>query len=181
MGFHGRLHPPGRQVFDARITRQTDDIANAVPLAPGQDAPAAEAGVAAEDDAHLRPGSAQPLDQKFEDRPRMFGGIDARRPQVGHPQLFAAEDIQRQEAVVVVVAVKAPPHLIAMHRVIGGIEVEDQFGRRRGERGDEAFEQNAVDGAGRVPVGALFQPAQGRTRSASLVSANHGLQGQVVA
>ena len=54
----------------------------------------------------------------------MFAG-----PQIGDQQLLATEDIQRQEAVVVVVAVEEAAFLVAVDRVVGGVEVEDQFFR----------------------------------------------------
>jgi hypothetical protein len=37
---------------------------------------AAKAGIGADDDPHLRPDLAQPLDQKRQDRPGVLGGID---------------------------------------------------------------------------------------------------------
>ena len=66
----------------------------------------------------------------------MLGGVDLAGPQVGRQQLVAAEDVQRQEAVVVVVAVEEAPLLVAVHGVVGGVEVEDQVLRRarRGRR-----------------------------------------------
>lgn len=46
---------------------------------------------------------------------------DIRGPQLGTQQVLAAEDVQRQVAVVAVVAVKEPPRLTAVDRVGGGI------------------------------------------------------------
>jgi len=43
----------------------------------------------------------------------------------------AAEHVERQVAVAVIVAVKEPAFLMAVQRVVGGVEVEDDlFGRR---------------------------------------------------
>jgi hypothetical protein len=41
-----------------------------------------------------------------------------------------AEDVERQVAVAVVVAVEEPPFLVAVQRVVGGVEIDhDLFGR----------------------------------------------------
>ena len=69
-------------------------------------------------------------DQQLQDRRRVQRRVDLRRPQVGDQQLLAAEDVQRQEAVVVVIAVEEPPFLLAVHQIVGGVEVEHQFFRR---------------------------------------------------
>ena len=163
MGFHGRVHPPRGQILDAAVLCQADEIAHVVAFAPGQNPPPAEARVAAQDDAHVRPGRAQPFDQQFEDGASVFGGIDVGRPQVGHQQLLAAEDVQRQEAVVIVVAVEEAALLLAMHRIVGRIEVQDEFARGHRERGDESVEDDTVYGRRHLTISALFHPAQRRT------------------
>ena len=69
-------------------------------------------------------------------------GPDVRRPQMGHEQSRAAGDVQRQEAVVVVVAVEEVLLLVAVDRVVGGVDVEDEFGGRRLERGEELVDED---------------------------------------
>ncbi len=96
----------------------------------------------------------QPPHQQFQDRPRMAGGPAVARPQIRDEQLFAAEHIERQETIVAIVTVKVRPFLPAMHPVIGGVEVEDQLGGRRRERGDELVGQNPVQCPGGGTVGA---------------------------
>src|SRR5947209_9495371 len=39
----------------------------------------------------------------------------------------AAEDVQRQIAIAIVVAVKEPPLLMPVQRIVGGIEIEDDL------------------------------------------------------
>ncbi len=63
-----------------------------------------------------------------------------RRTQISCQQLFAAEDVERQETVVVVVAAEVATVLIAVDNVVGRIEIENQFGRRFFERSDELLE-----------------------------------------
>lgn len=50
-------------------------------------------------------------------------GVYIRRPQIRNKQSASAEDIQRQKTVVVVIAVKEPSVLIAVHEVIGGVKI----------------------------------------------------------
>jgi hypothetical protein len=42
----------------------------------------------------------------------------------------AAEDIERQVAVAVIIAVEKPALLMTMDRVVGGVEIEDDLLRR---------------------------------------------------
>ena len=53
-----------------------------------------------------------------------------RRPQLGAQQMLAAEDVQRQIAVIIVVAVEEPPFLVAVQRIVRGIQVQDDLARR---------------------------------------------------
>ena len=90
------------------------------------------------------------------------------RTQVGHQQLLAAKHVQRQEAVVVVVTAEVPPLLLAIHRVVGGVEVQDQLVRRSGKRRDELLDQDAVQFDRRRTIGARLEPAQRRARRRTL-------------
>ena len=44
--------------------------------------------------------------------------------------MLAAEHVERQIAVAVVVAVEEAPFLVAVQRIIGGVEIEDDLLRR---------------------------------------------------
>ena len=59
------------------------------------------------------------------------GRIDVRPPELGGEQVPAAEDVQRQIAVAVVIAVEEAAFLMAVQRIIRGIEVEDDLLGRR--------------------------------------------------
>ena len=64
----------------------------------------------------------------FFDRAR--AAVDVRGPQLGRQQMPAAEHIERQVAVAIVVAVKEPAFLMAVQRVVGRVEIEnDLLGR----------------------------------------------------
>jgi hypothetical protein len=51
--------------------------------------------------------------------------------------MVPAEDVERQVTVVAVVAVEEAPLLVAVHRIVGRIQIEHQLGRRRRVRGQE--------------------------------------------
>ena len=125
-------------------------------LAPGQQQTTAEAGVAAKDDAYPGPRLAQPGDQQFQNPRRVQRRILLRRTQVGDQQLLTAEDVERQEAIVVVVVAEVPPFLIAMNQIVGGVEVEQQFFRRARERSDELLDQNSLHSHRRGAIGTIL-------------------------
>jgi hypothetical protein len=86
----------------------------------------------------------------------VLGPIDAALTQVGAQQLLAAEHVQRQVAVAVVVAVEEAPLLLAMQRVVGGVKVQHQFLGRSLEAGDELLDQHLVQSPGAVARSAHF-------------------------
>jgi hypothetical protein len=94
----------------------------------------------------------------------VLAGVDVRGPQVGHQQLVAAEDVEGEEAVMVIVPVEEAPLLLAMDRVVGGVEVEDQGLGRLGMGGDELVNQDLGDADQGRAVDAVLQAAEGRGR-----------------
>ena len=72
-------------------------------------------------------------------------GVDVRAPQLGGQQMAAAEDVERQVAVAVVIAVEEPALLLAVHRIVGGIEIEDDPLRRGSVRLQEDVHEQALD------------------------------------
>ena len=180
-GLRGRFAPSGGQLEQARIPGHADHILHRIALAPGQQQGAAKTRVAAEQDAPPRPCLTQARHQQLEKGGGMQCGILAGRAQVSRQQLFAAKDVQRQEAIVVVIRAEVAALLIAMHQIVGGIEVENQLGRRLLERRDELIDDHAVDGNGASTVGAILEAAQGGAGGGGGVAFERGLQGQVVA
>jgi len=61
---------------------------------------------------------------------RPGAGIDIRPAQFGDQQMTATEDIERQIAVAVVIAVKKAPLLMPVQRVVGGVQIKDDLPRR---------------------------------------------------
>lgn len=127
------------------MAEPTHDVAYAVALAPIEHPMPAERRVAPNDDVNARPFLAKPFDQQRQYRPGMFRCVDVRGPKVGDQQLLAAEHVQRQVAVPVVVAVEESPRLVTVHRVVGRVEVQHQFLGRVRERGDELLHQFAKE------------------------------------
>ena len=157
----GHADPQGCLSFDPGILGQPDDVAYIVPLTPAQNLPAAEAAVAAEDDLHLRPVAAQRFDQQRQDRPGMPCRIAVAAAQIAHQQVATTENIQRQEAIVIVIAVEETPLLVAMQRCVRGVEVQDQSAGRLVVRFDKLLEQHLVDGDSGLATGTVLQTAQG--------------------
>ena len=113
----------GRQ---ARIPRQSEDVVHAVLLAPGHQTLAGEAGVCAQHDLDGGPALADARDDARHLVRRASAGVDVGAPQLGRQQVVAAEDVERQVAVAVVIAVEEAAFLMAVQRVVGGVQVEDQ-------------------------------------------------------
>ena len=82
----------------------------------------------------------------------MPGRVTITATQVTDQQMATAEDVQRQEAVVIVVAVEEVTLLFIMQRRIGGIEVQDQAFGRSIMSVDKLLEQDLVNGGGGLPV-----------------------------
>ena len=52
------------------------------------------------------------------------------QPQLRRQQVTAAEHVQRQIAVAVVIAVEEPPFLMPVQRIVGGVEIKNDLPRR---------------------------------------------------
>src|SRR5690554_3713497 len=169
------------QLGQALVAGEADDVIDAVAVTPVEDQWTAEAAVASEDDLHLRPRLAQPPNQQGEDGTGVVSGIQRGRTQIADQQLVATEYEQRQEDVVVVVAVEVPPELLAVHPVVGGIEVEvERLLGWQPERADELLDHFLVDGDRPVPIGLLLEATQRGLAGQHAVGIDGGLQGDVV-
>ena len=140
------------------------DVSHPMALAPIEHPAPAERRVPPKHDAHPRPRLAKTLDRPRQYRPRVPRRIDVRRAKVRDQELAAAKRIQRQETVPVVVPVKEPPRLMAVHRVVGRVEVNHQLARRAPVRGNELLHQDLVNRHRPLPLGPALEPAQRRGR-----------------
>jgi hypothetical protein len=158
----GPIGPVGGGPLQRRVAGQAQDVADAVRVAPAHQSPATEAAVGPDGDPHPRPGRPQAVDEQFEHGPGVPGGVDVRRPQVGRQQLIAAEDIERQEAMMIIVPVEEAALLVAVDRVVGGAEVEHQVLGRLGMGGEELIDEHGGDADQRRAVDAVLQAGEGR-------------------
>ena len=109
-----RLDPGGEEFRrdspgEPGVAGDADDVVHAVVLAPGQQFLAGVGGVGPHQDAEPGPPAAQPGDDAGERFGRARSGAGVARPEHGAQRVLAAEDVERQEAVVAVVAWKERP------------------------------------------------------------------------
>ena len=141
-----RLRPRLAQgVGDARlqprVARQAEHVVDRVGLAPGHQGLAGEAGVAAQHECCTRGQRARicwimrAISSFAPALPSMFEG------RAWRPEMSAAEHIKRQVAIAVVIAVKEPPLLIAVQRIVGRVEVEHDLTRRFGVRVEKQIDK----------------------------------------
>jgi hypothetical protein len=150
------------------IARQAEQEVDAVLLAPGHQRLPREAAVAAQHDAHPRPAGADLADDARYLLDRAGRGVDVRAPELRRQQVAAAEDVERQVAVAVVVAMKEPPLLMPVDRIVSGVEVEHDLLRRlrvgvEEQVHEQRLDRRAVVGDPAVAVGfrrAMLQPVQ---------------------
>jgi hypothetical protein len=76
--------------------------------------------------------------------------VDIGTPQLGRQQMRAAENVQRQITIAVVIAVKEPPLLMPVQRVVGGVEIEDDLLGRLLVRLQEQIDKQRLD-LGAIP------------------------------
>src|SRR3954463_16790010 len=72
-------------------------------------------------------------------------GIDVGAPQLGGKEVAAAEHVERQVAVAVVVAVEEAAFLVTVDGVVGRIEIEDDLLGRVGVRLQEQLDEEPLD------------------------------------
>ncbi len=73
------------------------------------------------------------------------------------------------------------PVLMAVHRVVGRVEVNHQLARRAPVRGDELLHQDLVNRHRPLPLGPALEPAQRRGAGQRLVSLTRRLHHLIVA
>src|SRR5437016_3755066 len=108
------------------IARQPKDIIDTVRLAPGHDLLAGKARVAADDDLGAWKTSANRADDWLQFLHDSRTRVDIRRAKTCAKDMVAGRNVERKITVAVVVAVKKPPLLLAMQRIIGRIHVQHQ-------------------------------------------------------
>src|SRR4051794_23285095 len=105
---------------EALIARQTEDVVDPVGLRPHHQVLAAEAAVTTQQNADPRPAGADAADEADQFLHRARSGIDVGPAQLRRQQMAATEDVQRQIAVAVVVAMEEPAFLMPVQRIVRG-------------------------------------------------------------
>ena len=141
----GRGQLGRRRCLQAGVARQAEHVTDAVRLAPRHQLLVGKAGVGAQHDAHLAPLAANPRDdaRHFLDRAGAAGDVGAPLPR--QQQVPAAEGVERQIAVIVVVAVEEAAFLHAVERDVGVVEIDHDLARRALMRLDEQIDQQRID------------------------------------
>jgi hypothetical protein len=88
---------------------------------------AGKAAVGAQQHPHAWPACPDLRDDAGHLLHRAGRGVDVRAPQLRRQQVPAAEHVERQVTVAIVVAVEEPAFLMAVQRIVGGVEVEDDL------------------------------------------------------
>lgn len=99
-------------VDEARVAGEAEQEVHPVGLAPRHQLVAGEAAVGAEQDLHPGPAGSDLRHDPCHLLGGACAGVDVGAPQLRGQQVVATEDVQRQVAVAVVVAVEEPPLLM---------------------------------------------------------------------
>jgi hypothetical protein len=105
----------------------------------------AEAGIGAHDDLDARPALSDLLDDTLDFGNRAHRTVLIRRTQTRAQQMISREDVQRQVAVTVVVAVKEAPLLMPVQRDVGRVQIEHDSAWPRGVRFQKQINQQMID------------------------------------
>jgi hypothetical protein len=137
----------GRNRLDeAPVLRQPEEVIDAVRLAPRHESLAREAAIGAQHNTHVRPA---PADLRHDPRDLLLGtgrAVDVRAPQLRRQQVTTAEDVERQIAVAIVVAVEEPPFLMPVQRIVRSVEIEDDLLGRRLVGLQKQLDKQTLDG-----------------------------------
>ena len=131
--------------LQAAIARQAEHVVDAVCLAPSHQLVVAEAAVGAQDDARARPFLADPRDNARNLFNRTITARDVRTPLAGQQQVPTAEHVERQVAVLFIVAVEEPAFLLAVQRNVGVVEIQHDLARCAFMRFEEKIQKQRID------------------------------------
>jgi transposase len=119
--------------------------------------------------------------EQLDQRRSVLGTVDLAGPQVARQHRLAAEHVQRQVAVVVVVGVELRVFLVAVQRHVRRVDVEHQFRGGLLVRGNELFDKHTVQRPGLRARSPILQPAERGGRGQRLSAPNRGLHQHIVA
>ena len=127
-----RLGKLGRDLGDQPVVLgQSEQIVDVVLFAPRHQFVACEPRIRPQQNPRFGPTLADLRNDPRHLFNRARAGVDVGPAQLGAKQVPPAKNIQRQVTIGFVVAMKEAPFLLAMQRIIGGIEIEGDLARRR--------------------------------------------------
>ncbi len=111
----------------APIARKPENVVYTIVFAPFHEIVPAEAGICAQQN----PGPRPALPDLTGDPDNLLQcpcrRIDIGRPELRRQKVAATEDVERQIAVAVIIAVEEPTLLTAVQGIIGGVEVQNDL------------------------------------------------------
>ena len=140
----------GNPLLQPAVAGQADDSVNPCSLGPRKNRLAAETGIGAQDDAHIRPVLPDLPNHSVKYRRDVGRHILPGTAQKGQHWHAVAKHQERQSAVFLVSAMEELPFLIAVQRHVGGTRVEDDLLRWYLVTLDEQFHLECVH---RIEVG----------------------------
>ena len=134
LGFRQQRRGHGLQTG---VRGQADRVGDAFRFAPGGESGHGKAAVGAQLDGDPRRAGPQGTHHPLEDGDHPPAGVHGAGPQDGGDELvgLAVEDEQRMIHVLAVVAVVGAAFLLAVRRVVGAIQIEQDVGGRTGQSG----------------------------------------------
>ena len=127
------------------ITRQAKHVVDAVGFAPTHQLVVGETTVGAQDDVHARPALTDLRDDARHLFDRAVTARDVGAPLAGQQQVPTAEHVERQVAVLIVIAVEEPAFLCAVQRNVGVVEIQHDLARCTLMRIKEQIDQQRID------------------------------------
>src|SRR3984893_3393309 len=130
-------NPPTNRRLRARPNRKSTPLFSHQVISPSRAKPASArsrirtASTVGDDPAHLFDAAGT--------------RVDVGRAQFGRQQMPAAEHIERQIAIIVVIAMKEALFLVPVQRVVGGVEIKDDLRRDRGMGVEKEIDEQAFD------------------------------------
>jgi len=140
-----------------------------VPIAVPKQRGSVKTGIAAKDDLDIRKRFLEPFRKISKDGNGTKSTTFICGTQLGPKKLVAAKKVDRQEAIIVVKLQKVSPLLIAMNKIIGRIDIDDDLFRRRVVGLDEEFDKDFVEITHLLFGDAIFESRERWSRAERLV------------
>ena len=137
----GPGHGDGKRLDQPAVAGEAEDAIDPVRLAPRHQRLAGETAVSAKHDPDPRPTRADPRNDPPDFLDGAGRGVDVGAPELRREQVATAEDVKRQVAVAVVVTVEEAAFLVAVQRIVGGVEGKDDLLRRFGMRVEKKVDE----------------------------------------